>query len=184
MKPTRMMKFGMVSPEDPPSFEEVQYMSQVVNGLLQNPPHLTQSQLVELMPMAQAPLVHLESAFLLQCMPLQEGLQQEEVAEVAEIHPLLTGLETEIEEEELVEMEMDGVVQEEVLEEADIMAMVMVMEMVTETGEKKTEKVKLLVTEDLLDPKDLQVCRAQQVFRVYKAYKDLLDPKDCKVYLD
>ena len=34
MKPTRMMKFGVVSPEDPPSFEEVQYMSQVVNGLL------------------------------------------------------------------------------------------------------------------------------------------------------
>ena len=192
VKPTRMMKFGVVSPEDPPSFEEVQYMSQVVNGLLQNPPHLTQSQLVELMPMAEAPLVHLESAFLLQCMPLQEGLQQEEVAEVAEIHPLLTGLETEIEEEELVEMEMDGVVQEEVLEEAEVMAMVMaivmamvmVMEMVMETGEKKTEKVKLLVTEDLLDPKDLQVCRAQQVFRVYKAYKDLLDPKDCKVYLD
>ena len=56
--------------------------------------------------------------------------------------------------------------------------------MVTETGKKKTKKVKLLVTEDLLDPKDLQVCRAQQVFRVYKAYKDLLDPKDCKVYLD
>ena len=79
VKPTRMMKFGMVSPEDPPSFEEVQYTSQVVNGLLQNPPHLTQSQLVELMPMAEAPLVHLESAFLLQCMPLQEGLQQEEV---------------------------------------------------------------------------------------------------------
>ena len=123
MKPTWMMKFGVVSPEDPPSFEEVQYMSQVVNGLLQNPPHLTQSQLVELMPMVEAPLVCLESAFLLQCMPLQEGLQQEEVAEVAEIHPLLTGLETEIEEEELVEMEMDGVVQEEVLEEAEVMAM-------------------------------------------------------------
>ena len=70
MKPTWMMKFGMVSPEDPPSFEEVQYMSQVVNGLLQSPPHLTQSQLVELMPMAEAPLVHLESAFLLQHMPL------------------------------------------------------------------------------------------------------------------
>ena len=60
------------------------------------------------------------------------------VAEVAEIHPLLTGLETEIEREELVEMEMDGVVQEEVLEEAEVMvmvmAMVMVMEMVMETG--------------------------------------------------
>ena len=103
---------------------------------------------------------------------------------MAEIHPLLTGLETKIEEEELVEMEMDGVVQEEVLEEAKVMAMVMVMEMVTETSEEKTKKVKLLVAEDLLDPKDPQVCRAQQVFRVYKAYKDLLDPKDCKVYLD
>ena len=180
----QMMKFGMVSPEDPPSFEEVQYTSQVVNGLLQNPPHLAQSQLVEPIPMVEAPLVHLESAFLLQCTPLQEGLQKEEAVEVAEIHPLLTGLETEIEEEELVAMEMDGVVQEEVLEEAEVMVMAMVMEMVMEMGEKKTEKVKLLVAEDLLDPKDLQVCRAQQVFRVYKAYKDLLDPKDCKVYLD
>ena len=74
VKPTWMMKFAMVSPEDPPSFEEVQYMSQVVNGLLQKPPHLAQSHLVELMPMVEAPLVRLESAFLLQCMPLQEGL--------------------------------------------------------------------------------------------------------------
>ena len=140
VKPTQMMKFGMVSPEDPPSFEEVQYTSQVVNGLLQNPPHLTQSQLVELMPMAEAPLVHLESAFLLQCTPLQEGLQQEEAVEVAKIHPLLTGLETEIEEEELVEMEMDGVVQEEVLEEAEVMAMVMVMEMVMEMGAEEDQE--------------------------------------------
>ena len=129
VKPTRMMKFGMVSPEDPPSFKEVQYTSQVVNGLLQNPPHLTQSQLVEPIPMAEAPLVCLESAFLLQHMPLQEGLQQEEAVEVAEIHPLLTGLETEIEEEELVAMKMDGVVQEEVLEEAEVMAMVMAIVM-------------------------------------------------------
>ena len=131
--------------------------------------------------MVEVQQVHPVLAIPLLHMSLLEGQHLEVV--VAEIPLLLIDQGMEIEEVELMEMVMDEVVQEMVQEADEEMVMVMEMEMEMETVKKKTIKVKLLVIEDLLDHKALQVFKAQQVYKVFKVYRDSLDPKDYRVCL-
>ena len=133
--------------------------------------------------MVEVQQVHLVLAIPLLHMSLLEGQHLEVEVAVAEIPLLLIDQGMEIEEVELMEMVMDEVVQEMAQEVDEEMVMVMEMEMEMETVKKKTIKVKLLVIEDLLDHKALQVFKAQQVYKVFKVYRDPLDPKDYRVCL-